>query len=124
MATSSEDLVKLEVKTISTPRHSHHKARHRMKLAARIALILGLVVGFVAISDFAYNAYKRTDCYTDGEPNEWGVTMPVAINTEECTAEINRREESLRLDAAAVLLAAACVITSTVISRRIKRHRR
>jgi hypothetical protein len=77
MATSSEDLVKLEVKTISTPRHSHHKARHRMKLAARIALILGLVVGFVAISDFAYNAYKREPIVTRTEsPTSGGLRCP------------------------------------------------
>jgi hypothetical protein len=124
MATSSEDLAKLEAKTIQTPRRSRHRARRRMKGAAPILLVLALVIGLFAISDFAYNAYKRTDCYTDGEPNEWGITMPVATNTEECRAEIERREESLRLDAAAVLLAAACVITSTVISRRIKKHRR
>jgi len=30
-----------------------------MKIAARTALALGLVIGGLAISDFAYNAYQR-----------------------------------------------------------------
>jgi hypothetical protein len=124
MTASSEDSVELEAKMVTKPRLSRHRARRRKRIAARSLLVLALVIGVSAISDFAYNAYKKTDCYTDGEPDEWGITMPVAANTEECRAEIDRREQFLRLDAAAAVLAAACVTTSTVISRRIKKQRR
>ena len=122
--TSSEDLVGLETKTIRTPSGSRHRARRKMKIAARIALVLAFVIWVLAIADFAFNAYKRTDCYTDGKPNEWGLRMPVATSTDECRAEINRREKFLRLDFAAAVLAAPFLIASTVISRRVRRHRR
>jgi hypothetical protein len=61
MTTSSEDSVEVEAKTITPPRHSHHNARRRKKLAARILLILALVIGVLAISDFAYNAYNKAN---------------------------------------------------------------
>jgi len=62
MTTSSEDSVELEAKAMRTPRLSRHRVRRRKRIAARILLILALVIGVSAISDFAYNAYERADC--------------------------------------------------------------
>jgi hypothetical protein len=124
MTTSSEDLVKLEEETTRTPRLSSHKARRRERLAVRIALILGLVIGVLAISDFVYNAYERADCYPAKVIMVGGVTMPPPRVRGGCSGEVVLREELLQLDSAAVVLAAALVTTSTVISRRIKRHPR
>ncbi len=60
MTISSDDSVELEAKVAPPPRLSHHRARRRKRIAARVLLILALVIGFVAISDFAYNAYILT----------------------------------------------------------------
>ena len=116
--------MELEAKTVTPPRHSHHKARRRKRIAARLVLILALVIGVLATSDFVYNAYRRADCYPAEEMMVGGITIKPPPVREGCCGEVPRREELLQLDAAAALLAAACVITSTVISRWIKRHRR
>jgi hypothetical protein len=122
MTTSSEGSVELEVKVATTPRPSHHKSRRRKKIAARTLLILGLVIGVLATSDFVYNAQRRADCYP-AEIMVEGITTFAPVR-KGCSGEVIRRDELMRWDAAAVLLAAACVITATVISRKIKRHRR
>jgi hypothetical protein len=123
MTTSSDDSVELEAKTVTTPHPSHHKSRHRKRIAARIALILGLVVGFVAVSDFAYNAYEKA--------NGFDVISIVGANGRRVPQvdptldpELIHFEERQQLDAVAAVLAAAFLITSTVISRTVKKHRR
>jgi len=95
-----------------------------MKIAARTALALGLVIGGLAISDFAYNAYQRasgldaiSSVDRDGRRVGNGGDDPPNAN-------MSHFEELQQLDAAAALLAAAFLLTSTVISRRIKLHRR
>jgi hypothetical protein len=120
MTTSSEDSVELEAKTVRTPRHSHRKSRRRRRIAARILLILALVIGFLSIFDFTYNAIRRADCYT----GDGGAMFSEESEREGCIGEVARRDQLLQLDAAAAMLAAAFLITSTVISRRIMRHRR
>jgi hypothetical protein len=126
MTTSSEDSVELEATVVATtPRHSHHKSSRRKRIAARIALILGIVIGVLAISDFAYNAYERAsvlDVISIVDENGRRVAKDDGSNFSD--AYPSHFEELQQLDAAAALLAAACVITSKVISRRIKRHRR
>ena len=49
MTISSDDSVELEAKVATTPRLSHHRAGRRKRIAARVLLILVLVIGFVAI---------------------------------------------------------------------------
>jgi hypothetical protein len=95
-----------------------------MKIAARIGLALALVVGVLAISDFAYNAYKIADCYTDEGTDQWGHSTPPKPKTGECYAEILLRDEHLRLDATAAVVAVALLIGSTVMFRKTRRHRR
>jgi hypothetical protein len=77
--------------------------------------ILAFAIGGLAISDFAYNAYVRAESLAGNPPTEdYGDTFPSLTVTE----------EHQQLDAAAAMLAAAFLITSAVLSRRIKRHRR
>jgi hypothetical protein len=120
MTTSSDESVELQAKTVRTPRHSHHKSSRRKRIAARIALILGIVIGVSAISDFAYNAYILTDYVqprsSDSPNGNLGSEYSGGISAE--------YTDLMQRDAAAAVIAAACMITSTVISRRIRRHRR
>jgi hypothetical protein len=120
MTTSSEESAELEAKTILPPRHSHHKSSRRKRIAARILLILALVIGFLAISDFAYNAYILTDYVqprsSDSPNGNLGSEYSGGISAE--------YTDLMQRDAIAAVLAAAFLITSVVISRRIKRHRR
>jgi|GEM_PF-3058361 len=124
MTTSSEDSVELEAKAMRTPRLSRHRVRRRKRIAARSLLILALVIGVSAISDFAYNAYERADCSPAEGIMVGATTISSPPVSEGCSEELARREELLQLDSAAVVLAAALLITSIAISRRIKRHRR
>jgi hypothetical protein len=100
------------------------RVRRRMKIAARIALALGLVIGGLAVSDFAYNAYERSDCFAeDADPLESSTRRIVASG--HCEAEETERlDDLMQWDAAAAVIAVVFLITSTAISRRIKRHRR
>src|ERR1022692_2828471 len=107
MPTSSEDLVKLDAKTTQTPHRSHHRSRQRKRLAAKIVLILALVIGGLAVCDFAYNAYARTDCFTGGEINDWGLRKPAGNPSEEWYEEKARRDDRLRLDATSAMVAVA-----------------
>jgi hypothetical protein len=125
MTTSSEDSVKLEAKTITPPRHSHHKSRRRKRIAAGILLILAFVVGVLAVSDFALNAYEKAsvlDVISVVDENGRRVARDGGSNFSD--AYLSHFERLQQLDATAVVLAAAFLITSTVISRRIRRHRR
>jgi len=125
MTTSSDDSVELEAPTMRTPRISRHSARRRKRVAARTLLILGIVVGVLAVDDFIYNAYERAsvlDVISVVDENGRRVAKDDGSNFSD--AYLSHFEELQQLDAAAALLAAACVITSKVISRRIKRHRR
>ena len=72
MPTSSERLVEVEAKATQAPHSLHHRSRQRKRLAAKIVLILALIIGGLAVCDFAYNAYKRTDCITEAETNYLG----------------------------------------------------
>lgn len=120
---SSEGPVTQEV-PIRMARSSRHKARHRKRVAVKFVLVLALVVGGLAVFHFAYNAYVRADCYTADETAAWGNTKPAVPKSGECSAEIDRRDELLRLDASAALVAVAFLMGSIVVSRRMKRHRR
>jgi hypothetical protein len=124
MPASSERLVEVEVKTTQTPRRSHHRSRQRKRLAAKIVLTLALVIGGLAVCDFAYNAYARTDCFTGGEINDWGLRKPAANPSEECYEEIARRDDRLRLDATSAMVAVALLTGSILASRKLKPHRR
>jgi hypothetical protein len=108
-------------KTSTTPRLSRHKASSRKRIAARVLLVLALVIGVMAVSDFVYNAYMRADCYPAEGDIVWGIRMPSRPVREGCGGELARRERLLQLDSAAILLAAALVITPTVLSRRIRK---
>jgi|ERR1019366_1138905 hypothetical protein len=120
MATSSDDSVELEAKTIPSPRPSHHKSRHRKRIAVKAVFILALVIGILAISDFAYNAYILTD-YVQPRSSD----SPIEILGSEYAGGIPAEyTDIMQRDAIAAVLAAAFLITSVVISRRIKRHRR
>jgi hypothetical protein len=126
MTNSSEDSVELEAKVATTPRHSHHKSSRRKRIAARTALILGIAIGVLAISDFAYNAYERARGLGENSVvlEDGQLVNNANADTIDAIRYLSRFEDHQQLDAAAALLAAACVITSTVISRRIKKHRR
>jgi hypothetical protein len=113
MTTSSDDSVELEAKTVRTPRHSHHKSSRRNRIAARILLILAFVVGVLALSDFAYNAYQKASELSDFSSHEEGIDK-----------HLDPYDELQRGDAAAAMVAAAFLIASTLISRRLQRHRR
>lgn len=124
MTTSSEDLVKPTANTVPSPHTKRHRFRQRKKIAAQIVLILALVIGLLAISDFVYNAYIRADCYTAEQTDEWGNTTPAMPKSEACYAEISRRDELLRMDAAAAMVAVAVVLGATIVSRGLRKHRR
>jgi hypothetical protein len=127
MTTSSEDSVELEAKVATTPRLSRHRVRRRKRIAARILIILALVIGVLAISDFVYNAAERASGFgaisvvdEDGRR----VVNNADADTIDALRTLNHFDDLMQLDSAALLLAAACAITSTVVSRRMKRHRR
>jgi hypothetical protein len=124
MPTSSEDMVKLDANATQAPRHSHHRSRQRKRLAARVVLFLALVIGGLAVCDFAYNAYMRTDCMTEADTDAWGITTPAQAKSGPCDAEVAGRDDRLRLDAAVTLVAAALLTGSILASRRLKPHRR
>jgi hypothetical protein len=102
-----------------------HRARRRIKIAARIAVILGIVIVVSAVSDFAYNAHVRSSSLDEiGRMNEDGRIMSDDASDNPAARRVTLAEERQQMDAVDAVLAAACVITFTVISRRIKRHRR
>ena len=59
MTTSAEDSVELKSKPVRTQRLSLHKSRRRKRIAARVALVLGIVIGVSAIAAFVFIAYVR-----------------------------------------------------------------
>ena len=124
MPTSSEGLIKPDAKTTPTPHRSHHSSRQRKRFAAKIVLILALVIGALAVSDFAYNAYMRAQCLPAEETDESGAKMDPPPVSEGCEAEILGRDDSLRLDAAGAMVAAALLTGSILASRKLKPHRR
>ena len=122
MTISSDDSVELEAKVAPPPRLSHHRARRRKRIAARVLLILALVIGFVAISDFAYNAYILTD-YVHPRSSD----PPIgSLGSESGDGGWIATEytDLMQRDAVAVLIAVALLVGSTLIFRRVKRHRR
>jgi hypothetical protein len=121
---SIEYSAELEAKTSTTPRLSRRKARRRRKLAARVALALGLVLGGLAISDFVYDACVKAYCFPVGEIMAGGIKTTSPPVSDWCGEDVARREELMQVDSEVVVLAAALVIMSTVLSRRIRKHRR
>ena len=81
-------------KTSTTPRLSRHKASRRKRIAARVLLVLALIIGVLAVSDFVYNAYKRADCYPTPGDIVGGVRMPSGPVREGCAGELAWRESS------------------------------
>ena len=142
MTTSSEDSVERSTKTIRTPHLLRHQARRRKELAVRSALILGIAMGVLAISDFAYNAYIVTDYVqprSGDSPDEGQSNSSTYVNDylrlRPYHAQSGDESESpgllaaeyidlMQRDAIAVLFAVALVIGSTVIARKMKRGRR
>ena len=124
MTTSSEESVKSDDKSTQAPRRSRHRSRHRLRIAARLLLALGILVGGLAVSNFAYNAYLRADCLTGEEVDDWGFTKPPQPKSEPCGAELVGRDELLRLDSTAALIAIVILIGSTMMLRRVRKHRR
>src|ERR1039458_1609577 len=123
MTTSSDDSVELKSKPVRTQRLSLHKSRRRKRIAARILLILALVIGFLAVSDFVYNACEKANGFDVisivGENGRRVAQVDPTLDPE-----LIHFEERQQLDAVAAVLAAAFLITSTVISRTVKKHRR
>ncbi|HEY4899217.1 MAG TPA: hypothetical protein VIH91_00210 [Terriglobales bacterium] len=113
-----------EAKTIQASRLIRHKTRRRKRIALRVVFILALIVCGLAVSDFAYNAYRRTDCLTGGEFDQSGIKIPAPVPSDVCIAELADRDERLRLDATIAAVAVAFLLGSTVLSRRMKSHRR
>ena len=124
MTNPAEDVVKPGAKPTRTTRVSHHRSRHRKRFAARVVLMLALLVGGLAVCHFAYNAYVTADCMTDEETDSWGITKPATPKSEPCSAELVGREELLRLDASIVVVAIALLMGSIVMTRKLKPHRR
>ena len=124
MTTSSDGLVKLEPETTRAPGSTRHRGRRRKKIAARLLLILGLVCGVLAISDFAYNAYQKTACYTPAETDESGEVTQGQPRSEACRGEFISIDELQRLDAFALMFAGALLAVSVGISRKIPKRRR
>jgi len=114
----------METGAPQTPRHSHHRSRQRKRLAAKIVLILALVIGGLAVGDFAYNAYMRTNCMTEADTNYWGITSAAQAKSDQCEVEIVGRDERMQLDATSALVAVALLMGSIVTSRKLKPHRR
>jgi hypothetical protein len=75
MPTSSEG-VKPESNATQAPRHSHHRSRRKKRIAAKTVLILAPIIGGLAVCDFLYNAYMRTNCMTEAETDSFGITSP------------------------------------------------
>jgi len=98
-----------------------------MKLAAKSLLVLAFVVGILAIADFALNAFTRASLFdsistldTEGRR----VVVGTDDETMEAFKQLNHLEELQQVDAAAAVLAAAFLIGSSVISRKLRRYRR
>jgi hypothetical protein len=121
---SIEDSAELEAKTSTTPRWSRRRARRRRKLAARVALALGLVLGSLAISDFVYHACVKAYCFPAEEITAGGIKASSPPVSGWCSDDVARMDELLQVDSEVVVLAAALVIMSTVLSRRIRKQRR
>ncbi|HEY4961485.1 MAG TPA: hypothetical protein VII29_11550 [Terriglobales bacterium] len=124
MTTSSESFAEPEAAAIQEPHRSRHRSRHRLKIAARLVLVLGLVIAAVGISNFAYNAWGKADCYTGGGFDEGGVPTSGEPKSDACREEISGFDESQRLDAAALMLAVVLLTGSVIISRRIPKRRK
>lgn len=125
MTTSPGGPVYLESNGAQTLRPSHRRSHGRAKkIAARVLLVLGLVIGILAVADFAYNAHSKADCYTRGAVDDWGIAAPGVAKSDDCRAEIVSLDEFQRLDAAAVVISVALLAWSAVMSRRIRKHRR
>ena len=124
MTNPAEDVVKPGAKPTQATRVSHHRSRHRKRIAARVVLMLALLVGGLAVCHFAYNAYVRADCLTDEETDAWGTTKPAMPKSELCGAELVGRDELLQLDASIVVVAVALLMGSIVMSQKLKPHRR
>jgi len=124
MTTSSESFDDSEAAAIRKPHRSRHRSRHRLRIAARLVLFLGLVIAALAVSNFAYNAWGKADCYTGGGFDEDGVPTRGAPKSDACREEISGFDESQRLDAAALMLAVVLLTGSVIISRRIPKRRK
>ena len=128
MAVFAEDPVYLELNEARPPHHSHHRFRRRTrKIAARILMVLALVIGSIAICNFALSAYTRTSFFalistvdSEGRRVVTG-TDSVSLGT---LTYLSHLDEIQQLNAAAVVLAAACLVGSTLISRTLRKHQR
>ena len=124
MPTLSGRLLEVEAQTTQVSHRSHHKSRQRKRLVAKVVLFLGLLIAGLAVCDFAYNAYMRTDCMVEADTNYWGDTTPPQVKSEPCGADFVGRDERMQLDAAGALIAVALLTGSMLASRKLKPHRR
>jgi hypothetical protein len=106
---------------------SRHKSRRTTKTPARILLFLALVMGILAVSDFAYNAYQvsigfDTVSTLDGDGRR--VITGDDNATKDKFAYLSHLGNLQRSDAAAAVVAVTLLISSSVMFRRLRRHRR
>lgn len=85
-ATTFSGVVKCPPNT-QAPLNSRQRSHPTKKMAARVLLILGLVFGVLALSDFAYNAYRKTACFSPAETDDLGLVSQ-GTRSDECQAEI------------------------------------
>ena len=121
MTISAGDPVYLKLNGAQTPHHSHHRfCRRTRKIAARVLLVLAIGTGLLAITDFTYQAVMHANCDTDPDHGWFGIRFSDAI----CEGYRGIIDERLGYDALAVVVAAALLIGSLEISRRIPKRRR
>jgi hypothetical protein len=102
---------------------SHRRRRKLRKTAARVVLVLSIVVFTAAAADFAITTYQKTNCLNgdSGDPSGLGKAQSV-IKSDDCFAAIMEGDRHLRRDGAVAMLALAMAIAVGVI--RSKAHRR
>ena len=116
-----------ENRVVPARQPSRHKSRRTTKTPARILLFLALVMGILAVSDFAYNAYQvsigfDTVSTLDGDGRR--VITGDDNATKDKLAYLSRLGDLQRWDAAAAVVAVTLLISSSVMFRRLRRHRR
>ena len=107
-------------------RVSHRGKRALTKTAARIALVLGIVVFAGTVSHFTYLAYESRDCFSVTTDADTGLPQRrVPVDSDDCRLILSRNEEHQRTDAATAMLAIVIVIGAAVrLSNASRRTRR
>ncbi len=102
----------------------HHRKKSAARLAAKIALALGIVICVAAISSFVYNAVDKSNCLEESYNPATGVSS-YSASSGDCAVETIRDEQFMRIDAGIAALGIAMVIAGAVwLSRASRRARR